>query len=270
MSHWSTGAVDTKNVKPYESKATKHDMLQAQLPSCEIFVFHDNIECTQKSRTANANALPSLIKQRNRWWKKQKKSSATRARTRPSQLEQRLHQVWKTPEIHDKPHESRILYAGERGSSSLCFVARMIWFIFYTNTNKYFCWPNIVNNVFNSERLLQRRPAYEKINNIRLSVVLMEMQNKDVNRALLLLAIFADFASAHVLPRWCAISSSPSPRFLLPTFENVCQSSTMGGRSAPRLTRCWPHQLLPLRFLHVSPIAWVESSTFASPSPTAV
>ena len=95
MSHWSTGAVDTKNVKPYESKATKHDMLQAQLPSCEIFVFHDNIECTQKSRTANANALPSLIKQRNRWWKKQKKSSATRARTRPSQLEQRLHRTTK-------------------------------------------------------------------------------------------------------------------------------------------------------------------------------
>ena len=110
----------------------------------------------------------------------------------------------------------------------------------------------------------------KKINNMRLSVVLMQMQNKDVNRALLLLAIFADLASAHILPRWCTISSSPSPRFLLPTFENVCQSSTMGGRSAPRLTRCWPHQILRLRFLHVSPIAWVESSTFASPSPTAV
>ena len=95
MSHWSTGAVDTKNVKPYESKATKHDMLQAQLPSCETFVFHDNIECTQESRTANANALPSLIKQRNRWWKKHEKGSAARGRTKPGQLEQRLHRTTK-------------------------------------------------------------------------------------------------------------------------------------------------------------------------------
>ena len=34
--------------------------------------------------------------------------------------------------------------------------------------NKYFCWPPSVNNLFSSERLQQKRPAYhDKMNNVK-------------------------------------------------------------------------------------------------------
>ena len=118
---------------------------------------------------------------RKPWFSIQKtKHSATRAGALPNQLEPKLHQTTKAKaslNTNFQRHPSTMIghmkaeYFTQANEVAAVYALLPEWYGFdlYTGTNKYFCWLNTVNNLFNSERLLQRRPAYDDtINNVKL------------------------------------------------------------------------------------------------------